>query len=120
MKVIVCIGVAVFIHIVLGWEWTLAAGILCGLMMERRGWLGGAICVASGWGVLVLINYFAAPEPLLRMLDVTGQIMGNLPGAMIVVLTILIGGAIGLLGGLIGTQLVQIVPSLRLYKQQTV
>ncbi len=117
MKVVVCTAIAIFLHMILGWEYTLIAGILCGLMMEFNGWMWGAISVATGWGVLVLINYFAAPEPLVRMLDITGQILGNLPGAVVVVLTLLIGACIGFLGGVIGTQLVQLIPSLRLYRQ---
>ncbi len=119
MIIVVCTGFAVLLHLVLGWQWTMLAGILCGMMMYRWGGFGGFVSVASGWGILVLINYLAAPEPVGRMLHITGGILGNLPGAAVVVLTLVIGGLIGLIGGLIGIQLARLVPSLRLYRQFT-
>ncbi|MFK7847636.1 MAG: hypothetical protein AB8G77_20255 [Rhodothermales bacterium] len=119
MRFIVCTIIAVVLHLLLGWEWTLFAGLLCGMIMPAKSWLWGGFSVATGWGVLILYNYLIASAPLLRMLDVTGQILGNLPGAVVVVVTLLIGGLLGFLGGLIGAQLVQLVPSLKLYKQQT-
>ena len=85
--------------------------------MPQKGWLWGFLSVAFGWGVLVLIDYFAAPDPFGRMIDVTGQILGNMPGAMVVVVTLLIGGILGLFGGLIGQQLALIFPSLNKRKE---
>ena len=112
MIVVLCAAISVFLHMVLGWQWTLLAGLLCGVLMPGKGWLWGFVSVALGWGILVLIDYFAAPDPFGRMIDVTGQILGNMPGAMVVVVTLLIGGILGLLGGLIGQQLGLIFPSL--------
>ena len=117
MKVVLCTAIAVFLHIVLGWQWTILAGILCSMMSAQKGWLKGALCVASGWGILVLFNYLSSPEPVGRMLEFAGSLMGNLPGAAIVVLTLVIGGLLGMFGGMIGTQLVALVPALRLYRQ---
>ncbi len=120
MSVIICTAFALLLHLLLGWEWTLFAGLLCGLMMQYKGWLWGGISVAAGWGLLVLYNFVAAPEAVGEMVQVTGQILGNLPGALVVVLTVFIGGLLGILGGLVGTRMAQLVPALRLYKPQVV
>ena len=117
MTIVVCAAISVFVHLVLGWQWTMLAGILCGVLMPARGWLWGFVSVAAGWGVLVLIDYLSAPAPIMRMLDMTGQILGNMPGAMVVALTILIGGILGFLGGLVGGQLSLTFPSLQFRKQ---
>ncbi len=69
------------------------------------------MCVAAGWGLFVLYDYISAPAQTVRMLDATGQIFGNLPGLIVVVLTIFIGGLLGLLGGLVGSQLRQLLQS---------
>lgn len=73
--------------------------------------------MGAGWAILVLIDYLAAPEPITRMLDITGQILGNLPSPIVVVLTVFIGFVLGSLGGLFGVQLAQLVPALRLFRQ---
>ncbi|MEM8487192.1 MAG: hypothetical protein AAF564_16685 [Bacteroidota bacterium] len=120
MKVIICTAFALLLHLFLGWEWTLLAGVLYGLMTQYNGWLWGGLSVAAGWGLLVLFNFVVASAPVGEMTHVTGQILGNLPGALVVVMTLLIGGLLGILGGLVGTQLAQLVPALRLYKPQVV
>ncbi len=120
MKVIVCIALALLLHLVLGWEWTLLAGVLSGLMLQHKGWLWGGISVAAGWGLLVAYNFIVAPEPVGEMVDVTGQILGNLPGIVVVGLTVCIGAVLGILGGLLGAQVAQVVPALRLYKPEVV
>lgn len=71
--------------------------------------------------ILVAFNLIRAREAVLEMITVTGQIVGNLPGFVIVLLTVLIGSALGFVGALVGGKLVQLIPALKLYKEhQTV
>ncbi len=111
MAIITSIILSILLHVFVGWEWTVLAGVLCGWLMTRQGWLGGAVSVAAGWGIFVLYDYISAPAQIGRMLEATGQIFGNLPGPVVVVLTIFIGGLLGLLGGLVGSRLRQFVES---------
>lgn len=113
MKVVLATVISILLHVVLGWEWTVLAGALCGWLVAGRGWLWGLVSIAAGWGLIVLYDYFTAPASTGRMLEATGQIFGNLPGWVVVVLTILIGGVIGMLGGLAGSQFRQLVYSKR-------
>ena len=113
MKVVLATITSILLHVLFGWEWTVLAGVLCGWLVVKRGWLWGLVSVAGGWGLIVLYDYYSAPAPIGRMLDATGQILGNLPGWVVVVLTVLIGGLIGMLGGLAGSQFRQLVFSKR-------
>ena len=109
MKIAASIGASVLLHWLLGWPWTILAGVLCGFLVVRRYGLWSSLSVAAGWAIFVIFDYVAAPEATANMLDVTGQILGNLPGFMVVVLTIAIGALLGLLGGLVGRPLARIV-----------
>lgn len=94
--------VTLFLHTMLGWQWTLLGGVVAGLITVKKGWLWGGVGVAMGWGIVLLSRYVAASGALGRMLDTTGQILGNLPGEVVVVLTLLMGGILGMLGGTLG------------------
>lgn len=121
MRIALCIAASLLFHIVLGWEWSLLGGIFCGMMTAKNPGLWGGICVGSSWMILVAFNLIRAREAVLEMITVTGQIVGNLPGFVIVLLTVLIGSALGFVGALVGGKLVQLIPALKLYKEhQTV
>ena len=97
--------VALSIHLVVGWQWSIAGGLLAGVFHTRTGWLTGTMAVGISWALLILYNFVAAPEASARFLVVTGGILGNLSGPMVVVVTVLIGALVGLLGGLMGSLL---------------
>ena len=81
------------------------AGVVAGVWVGRRGWLVGGMGVGLSWLVLILYNYTVAPEPVLRMTETLGGILGNLPGFAIVGVTLLIGVLLGTVGGGLGTQI---------------
>ena len=105
MKLPATIILALVLHLLLGWAWTILAGVVVGVWQGPRGWLVGGIGVGLSWLGLVLYNVVVAAEPVGRMTDTLGGILGGLPGLVIVVFTVLIGVLLGLVGGGLGTQL---------------
>jgi hypothetical protein len=89
-------------HLLLGWAWTLGAGILGGALADRGGWLVGAIGVGLGWAILTVYNFVVAAAPSRILVNTLGQLFGNIPPALVVGATVLIGVVIGGLGGTIG------------------
>ena len=95
-------------HLLLGWTWTLGAGILGGALADQRGWFVGAAGVALGWALLVIYSFAVAAAPTRIMADSLGQIFGNIPAAAIVGGTVLLGALLGGFGGAIGQMLPQV------------
>jgi len=89
-------------HLLLGWAWTLGAGILGGALADRGGWIVGSIGVGLGWTVLTVYNFVVAAAPTRILVDTLGQLFGNIPPSLVVGATVLIGVVIGGLGGAIG------------------
>ena len=105
MKIAVAFILALILHLLLGWAWTILAGVVVGVWQGRGGWLVGGIGVGASWLTLVLYNVIVATEPVGRMTDTLGGILGNLPGIAVIIITMLIGVLLGLVGGGLGTQL---------------
>ena len=112
MKFTASVVLSIVAHLLLGWSWSIVGGITCGYWLgNKEGALGalaagamGALCVGISWALLVGYNFVAAQAEVQKMLGMMGEILGNLHGSLIVVLTILIGAILGLLGALIGNQ----------------
>lgn len=113
LKLLVVALLALLLHVVLGWAWTITAGLAAGLWIGRGGWHLGAASVGIEWLVLVLYNYLIAPRAVHLMSENIGSLLGNLPFFVIVALTPVIGALLGLLGGAAGTQLARLLQ----YKQ---
>lgn len=96
---------ALALHLVLGWRWTILAGIAGGAWTDRRGWLVGALGVGIEWTALVLYNFATAGAATQVMSETMGSLLGNMPSFVIVAATVLIGAVIGVLGGALGTAL---------------
>jgi hypothetical protein len=96
---------ALILHVLLGWQWSLGGGVVAGLMARRAGWAVGMTAVALAWTALVLYNFAAAPAEIARLLEIASGIFGNIPPFSLVVITILLGALLGLLGGIFGTLL---------------
>jgi hypothetical protein len=92
---------SVLLHVGIGWEATVLAGIVGGIWGQARWFLGG-IGVALGWGLLVLYTPLVAPAAFRVLLDTVGAFGGNIPGEVFVGLTVFLGGVLGLLGAAIG------------------
>ena len=100
---------ALVLHLVLGWAWTIAAGAAAGLWIGRGGWHLGASSVGLEWLVVVLYNYLVASRAVHLMSENLGSLLGNLPFFVVVALTPLIGALLGLLGGAVGTQIARLL-----------
>jgi len=94
--------VALVLHVLLGWPWSILGGAIAGFASGRTGWIVGAAAVGFSWAILILYNFAVAPPEMARFLRITGGLFGNMSGPMVVVVTVLIGVLIGLLGGTIG------------------
>ena len=105
MKLVAGIGLALLVHLTLGWIWTIMAGVGMGLWVGKRGWLLGGLAVGLSWGGLIAYSVWVDPAAAQRMFDVVGGIFGGLPGLAVPVATLLIGVLLGISGGLVGTSL---------------
>ncbi len=106
VKVILGIFLAILLHVVFGWQWSIVAGAVVGWWIIRKGWLFGALTVGCAWSILVAYNYVVAPESFGRL---TSTLSGFVPGApawSIPVATILIGTLLGAVGGFLGQAVV--------------
>ncbi len=109
LKTAVTAVISVALHVLLGWMWTLGAGVVGGLWAQRNGWLVGGAGVGLGWAAAVIYSLWVAPASMRILLDTLaqlfGQMSGNFPDGLVVGATILIGAVLGALGGVIGAQL---------------
>ena len=105
MKLAATAVLALVLHVLLGWAWTLGAGVVAGVWAGRRGWFVGGMGVGLSWLVLVVYNFIIAAGPVGRMTETLGGILGNLPGFAVVGITLVIGVLLGTLGGGLGTQI---------------
>jgi hypothetical protein len=94
--------VALSVHLLFGWPFSLAGGAATGSLVGGRAWLWGGLAVSLAWAVLVGYNFLAAPAATGEMVRVMAEILGNMPRALFVVLSLLIGALLGALGGQIG------------------
>ena len=113
MKTLVTAGLALVLHLLLGWAWTLAAALAGGVWAGRRGWLVGALGVGLDWLVLIAYNFVVAPEPVQTMTETVGDLLGNMPGPLIVASTLFLGLLLGAVGGAGGTQVRRLLDAWR-------
>jgi len=94
------------VHLALGWEWTVLAGIVGGVLSRPSwGWLVGAGGTALAWAALVIYSAWIAPASFRILLDTVASLAGNIPGATLVGMTVFMGALLGALGGGIGSVL---------------
>lgn len=101
----------VAIHLLLGWAWTVLVGVAIGGWsgQTRRSMIIGALGVGLGWAALVAYNFVVAGPSTRIMIETMGELMGNTAGGVVVAATLLIGGVLGALGGLLGGQSARLV-----------
>ncbi len=105
IRILIGLGIAIILHLVLGWVWSIGGGIAAGLYCRRRAWLAGGIAVGLGWTLFVVHAFMVAPEPTMRLMAIMGAMFGGLPGALIPVITVLVGGLLGIAGGALGASM---------------
>ena len=96
---------ALAFHLMFGWAWSVGGGIVAGVLGRNRGWLAGGIAVGLSWGLFVAHAFIVAPEPTIRLMVIMGAMFGGLPSAFIPVITVLVGGLLGIAGGMLGASL---------------
>lgn len=114
IRIFATAALALALHLVLGWAWTVVAGFAAGFWvvlrapaggsLGRHGWLVGTLGVGIEWAALVLYNFIVAGGAIGRMVHTVGGLLGNLPGFAVVLLTVLLGAVLGAVGGLAGAQ----------------
>ena len=109
MSLLFTFALAIVLHMLLGWPWTILAGVAAGVWKGRGGWRLGALGVGLGWLAFVGYDYLVAADAVNEMTRVMGALMGNLPALVVVVLTLVIGLVLGALGGAVGTQAAALV-----------
>ncbi len=100
-------GIALLLHVFLGWGWSVGGALVAGAWSARRGWLAGGLALLVEWGLMVVFNYMVAPEEAGRMMGIMGAMMGNLPGAAFVAVTLLVAVLLGSAGGAVGSLLMR-------------
>lgn len=105
IRILIGLGIAIILHLLLGWAWSIGGGIAAGLYCQRRAWLAGGIAVGLSWALFVAHAFIVAPEPAIRLVAIMGAMFGGLPGALIPVATVLVGGLLGVVGGTLGASM---------------
>ncbi|MEM9998932.1 MAG: hypothetical protein AAF809_14615 [Bacteroidota bacterium] len=109
--VLLTAGVALALHLTLGWAWSVLGAVLGGFAMGRGGSVVGALGLVLPWAGLVLWNLAFYGPPMARMTEAVGGIIGGLPGFAVPLLTLAIALVLGTLGGATGASLrKQLVP----------
>lgn len=104
-------GVALTLHLTLGWAWTVLAAVLGGFVMGRGGSVVGALGLVLPWAGLVLWNLAFYGPSMARMTEAVGGLIGGLPSFVVPLLTLLIALVLGVMGGATGASLrKQLVP----------
>lgn len=101
----ICCIIALAVHVVLGWPWSILGGVVAGWLEPRGGWWRGALVVGSAWLILIGYNLLVATGPVREMHRVVASIAGNLPAWTIPVLSVFVGLLIGAAGGMVGASL---------------
>lgn len=105
VRILAGFGIALALHLLFGWMWSIGGGIALGMYCRCRAWLAGGIAVGLSWAVLVAHAFLVAPEPALRLITIMGAMFGDIPGILIPVITVLIGVLLGIAGGLLGASM---------------
>jgi hypothetical protein len=90
------------LHWGVGWMATPLAGVVAGVWATRWHWWAGAAGVGGAWAGAIVYTAAVAPGSFRVLLDTLGALGGNIPGAVLVALSVFVGSLLGALGGGIG------------------
>ncbi len=105
IRILIGLGVAFLLHLFFGWVWSIGGGIAAGIYCPGRAWLAGGIAVALSWALFVAHAFMVAPEPTSRLMVIMGAMFGDIPGVLVPVLTVFVGGLLGVAGGGLGASM---------------
>ena len=94
---------ALSFHLMFGWAWSVAGGIVAGVLGRKRGWFAGGIAVGLSWALFVVHAFIVASAPTQRLLDIIGGLFGGIPSMLVPVITVLPGLLLGIAGGALGS-----------------
>lgn len=94
---------ALAFHLMFGWAWSVAGGVVAGVLGRKRGWLAGGIAVGLSWVLFVAHAFIVASAPTLRLLHIIGGLFGGIPSMLVPVITVLPGLLLGIAGGALGS-----------------
>ena len=110
---VVALGLALLLHLLVGWEWTLLAGVVYGFWVRRLAWLGAGVVGLLAWALLLLYSYVVAAESMGRMSDTIAALAGGSASWLVPLATLTVGFVLGALGGVLGAMLARFFPGLR-------
>lgn len=110
--------VALVVHVLFGWIWSISGAVVAGAISRRLGPLVGASCMVLSWGLLVLYGFVVAPGETAEMARVVSALLGNLPAPVTVALTLFVAATLGLAGGWLGMSLRRLVEPEQKQKQK--
>ena len=105
LSLVVGLVVALTLHIFFGWMWGLAGSLVAGFLANKKPAVNGALTLMGAWGILIGWNMAVAPAENLNMMDTMGNLLGEMPGFVIPLSTLLIAGLLGLVAGALGASL---------------
>ncbi len=105
LRLLVGTVTALAFHLMFGWAWSVAGGIVAGILGRRRGWLVGGIAVGLAWGLFLAHAFIVASAPTQRLLNIIGGLFGGIPSILVPVITVLPGVLLGIAGGALGSSI---------------
>ncbi len=107
LGLVVSTGLAMVLELTGVYWLMIVAGGVAGFLV-KKGWLSfiiGFAAVAIGWGVYLIV--YTTTSPLQYFLGLVGKAM-DMPGEIVVLATLVIGGMMGGLGALVGAYVTQL------------
>lgn len=103
-RIAVAVGVivALALHVMLGWMWSVAGSLVAGFMVSKRSAWSGALTLIVSWALLIGWNMAVAPAENLNMMETMAELLGGMPGFVIPFATLLIAAVLGLAAGALG------------------
>jgi len=105
LRLLLGTATALAFHLMLGWAWSVAGGIVAGVFGRKRGWLAGGIAVGLSWGLFLAHAFIVASAPTQRLLDIIGGLFGGIPSMLVPAITVLPGVLLGIAGGALGSSI---------------
>ncbi len=105
MILILAIALSILIHLFVGWEYTILAGVFAGYFGKKFGPIQGMAALGIAWMSLLFWNFIVAKDPASKLVDFFSHLLGDLSPGLVLILIIGIACILGLLGGLIGQQI---------------
>ena len=102
-KLAIVVILSTVFHLTIGWMWSVIGAIVGGWVSDRRGWWIGGAGLAISWLALIILSLVQAPSQVAEMARVVAALLGEFPPFTTYLITVLIGGILGVLGGFVGS-----------------